>query len=179
MNADIEFLDSETLYPRVILETLLHARANLWIATANVKDCRIEVGGRFISIVLAFAELCGRGVEVRLLHSAIPSAAFLASLRDCGLAREPNFGMRRCPRVHFKALLVDDAHLHLGSANLTGAGLGAKGGTRRNFELGILTRETALIERVARLYHQIWEGLLCPDCGRRNVCYVPLEEPAG
>ena len=177
MNVELEFLEGDELYPRVIQDTLLRARRTVWIATANVKDCQVELGGEFQSIVHAFANLCRNGVEVRLLHAGIPSTAFLASLKEAGLARHPAFKMRRCPRVHLKAVLVDDEHLHIGSANLTGAGLGAKGETRRNFELGILTRDAAMLDRVAQLYHRIWEGLMCPDCGRKNVCYVPLEEP--
>jgi phosphatidylserine/phosphatidylglycerophosphate/cardiolipin synthase-like enzyme len=85
--------------------------------------------------------------------------------------------MRRCPRVHFKAVLVDDAALHLGSANLTGAGLGAKSAKRRNFELGVVTADREMFDRVARLFHRIWEGGICQDCGRAGVCPVPLEEP--
>lgn len=177
MNVDLELLEGEELYQRVILDTLLAARRNLWIATANVKDCRVELDGEFRSIVEVFERLCDRGVEVRLLHSGVPSAPFLESLKSTGIAGHPNFGMRRCPRVHFKAVLVDDEHLHLGSANLTGAGLGAKSGRRRNFELGFLATHPELFDRVAQLFHQIWEGRLCPDCGRENVCPVPLEEP--
>jgi len=149
MKVELELVGGEQHYQRVILDTLLRARSNVWIATANVKDCRVELNGRFRSIVEAFATLCDRGVEVRLLHSAVPSSWFLKSLRAKGLAAHPNFKMRRCQRLHFKAVLVDDRHLHLGSANLTGAGLGAKGEHRRNFELGFLTQDPRLIEHVA------------------------------
>ena len=34
--------------------------------------------------------------------------------------------LRACPRVHFKAVIVDGAFVYVGSANWTGAGLGAK-----------------------------------------------------
>ena len=177
MNDLPELLDGDEIHQRVIHETMMRARENVWIATANVKDCRIELDGAFRSIVDAFCQLCQRGVEVRLLHSAIPSGMFLESLKATELTRHPSFKMRRCLRVHFKAILVDDAWLYLGSANLTGAGLGAKSGPRRNFELGMLFSEPAMSERVARLYHSIWDGLHCDDCGRRNICYAPLEEP--
>jgi phosphatidylserine/phosphatidylglycerophosphate/cardiolipin synthase-like enzyme len=177
MRVDLEFLEGEELYQRVVLEIILGAQRTVWIATANVKDCHVELEGEFRSITEAFLGLCRRGVEVRLLHSGIPSAAFRESLKARGLVLHPNFRMRRCPRVHFKAVLVDDRWLHLGSANLTGAGLGAKAGTRRNFELGLLTSDALLLERVAQFFYQIWEGRLCPDCGRAAVCPVPLEEP--
>jgi len=173
----MELLEGETLHRRVILDTMLGARETVWIATANVKDCRIERDGEYRSIVESFAELCGRGVEVRLLHSGIPSASFRESLKQAELVGAPNFRMRRCSRVHFKAILVDDRHLYLGSANLTGAGLGAKSGRRRNFEIGILSQDQAVFEHVARLFHRIWEGEFCGVCGHRDTCYVPLEEP--
>jgi phosphatidylserine/phosphatidylglycerophosphate/cardiolipin synthase-like enzyme len=174
---DIELIEGDALYRRVIQDTLLAAKESAWIATANVKDCQIELEGQFRSIVDVFDSMCSRGVEVRLLHAGIPSASFLDSLKHSELLSRPGFGMRRCPRLHFKAVLVDDRLVHLGSANLTGAGLGAKASSRRNFELGILTDDRDLIDRVARLFHEIWEGLHCQECGRKDVCYVPLEEP--
>ena len=174
---DIELIEGDALYRRVIQDTLLSAKESAWIATANVKDCQIEFDGQFRSIVDVFDSICSQGVEVRLLHAGIPSASFLDSLKHSDLLSRPCFRMRRCPRLHFKAVLVDDRLVHLGSANLTGAGLGAKASTRRNFELGILTDDRELIDHVARLFHEIWEGLRCEDCGRKDVCYVPLEEP--
>lgn len=173
----MELLDGAELYQRVIIDTMLRARRTAWIATANVKDCRIEIDGKFRSIVDAFAAMCRRGVDVRLLHSGIPSASFRESLKASDLIGRPGFAMRRCQRVHFKAVLVDDRHLYLGSANLTGAGLGAKGEKRRNFEIGTLCQNQAMFDRVAEMFHRIWEGDFCTDCGRRDVCYEPLEEP--
>ena len=173
----LDFLDGEELYHRVLLDTLLAARRSAWIATANVKQCRIELAGGFGTIVDAFGELCRRGVDVRLLHSAAPSRPFRDSLEAAGLLDRPNFGMRLCPRVHFKAVLVDDRHLYLGSANLTGAGLGAQAAKNRNFELGVLTPDGLLRDLVALLFHDIWEGLRCADCGRRRSCPAPLDGP--
>ena len=177
MNVDLQLLEGEALYQRVVLEAMVGAQESLWIATANVKDCQVQLGRRYESIVRLFGELCDRDVEVRLLHAGVPSAAFRESLAEAGLAAHPQFHMRRCPRVHFKAVLVDDRQLYLESANLTGAGMGAKSARRRNFELGILTADRSLSDRVAQLFHRIWEGLECPECGRQDVCYVPLEEP--
>lgn len=178
MQVSIQFLEGAELCEQVLLGLVPRARRSLWIATANVKDCRVEIGGSYRPIADLFLALCRRGVDVRILHAGVPSEAFRESLSRCGLADHPNFGMRRCPRVHFKAVLVDDDFLHLGSANLTGAGLGAKGPTRRNFELGFLTRDGLLRDRVAQLFHDIWEGLHCADCGQRRLCPAPLESKA-
>ena len=129
---------------------------------------------RAISIVQVFRKLAARGVEIRLLHSGVPSAPALAELK-----RElpERITIRRCPRVHAKLVIVDCQWMYLGSANLTGAGLGAKGPTRRNFEMGVCTRSVPLIDAALAEFNAIWEGRHCAACGRRNVCPVPLEEP--
>lgn len=67
--------------------------------------------------------------------------------------------------------------MNVGPEFLEGYALGAKSARRRSFELGITTRNRALIDQAARLFQGIWEGLHCPTCGRRNVCPVRLEEP--
>jgi len=68
--------------------------------------------------------------------------------------------------------------MYLGSANLTGAGLGAKGEDKRNFEMGIWTESPGLIDSVLEQFNTLWEGRPCKTCGRRDVCPVPLEEPS-
>ena len=127
------------------------------------------------SIVEVFRELADRGVEIRLLHAGVPSSAAMQELRK---ALPEKITIRRCPRLHAKAVIVDCAAMYLGSANLTGAGLGAKGDRRRNFELGVWTESAELIDGVLQHFNALWEGDHCDGCGRRDVCPVPLEEPA-
>jgi phosphatidylserine/phosphatidylglycerophosphate/cardiolipin synthase-like enzyme len=151
-------------------------RHRLFIATADVKDLHFPAGGtgRASSILEVFEELSGRGVEIRLLHSGVPSEVFLGELKEHVPA---NLLMRRCPRAHVKAVIADGRAMYLGSANLTGAGLGAKSTRRRNFEAGIWTDEVALIDPVLDMLDGIWTGRRCGDCGRKDHCPVPLEEP--
>ena len=85
--------------------------------------------------------------------------------------------MRRCVRVHLKAIIADGVWMYLGSANLTGAGLGAKSPRRRNFEGGILTDDLALIDPMIEMLESIWTGRQCETCGRKRYCPLPLEEP--
>jgi phosphatidylserine/phosphatidylglycerophosphate/cardiolipin synthase-like enzyme len=85
--------------------------------------------------------------------------------------------IRRCPRLHAKAVVVDSCAMYLGSANLTGAGLGAKSPRKRNIEWGIWTYDASLIDQVLGEFNQLWEGVHCENCLRRDVCPVPLEEP--
>jgi len=160
----------------VLGEALRACRHRLFIATANVKDLHVPAaGGRARSIVDVFDELSDRGVEVRLLHSGVPSGPFLERLR-AGVPE--NLTMRRCPRVHAKAVIADGRAMYLGSANLTGAGLGAKSAGRRNFEAGVWTDEVSLIDAVTDMLDGIWNGGQCGDCGRKEHCPEPLEEPS-
>jgi phosphatidylserine/phosphatidylglycerophosphate/cardiolipin synthase-like enzyme len=79
--------------------------------------------------------------------------------------------------VHAKAVIADGRWMYLGSANLTGAGLGAKSARRRNFEAGICTDDLTLIDPVLDMLDSIWSGAQCDGCGRKDHCPVPLEEP--
>ena len=69
----------------------------------------------------------------------------------------------------------DGAFLYLGSANWTGAGLGAKGAERRNFELGLVTDDEALLDEVQALYDGLWRGEPCARCRLREGCEMPLD----
>ncbi len=170
-----DYLIGREAYRRVLLEEVPAARDSLLIATANLKAARIvRPDGSAESIVRLLARLGERGVEVRVLHSGVPSGPFLEELKG---VRPHAFEMRRCPRTHFKAAVIDGQRLYLGSANLTGAGLGAKSDRRRNFEVGLLSDDAELVDRVADLFEAVWSGATCPDCGRRAHCPEPLEQP--
>src|SRR5262249_43767867 len=95
------------------------------------------------------------------------------------LAAARGFELRVCPRVHMKAVIVDGALLYLGSANWTGAGLGARGSGRRNFELGVVTDDALLLDQVQALYDRVWRGGECKGCKLRPQCPGPLDERAG
>ncbi len=175
-------------------EAIAACRHRLFIATANVKDLHITINTRqparsvgkgsasrakrgrlrTQSILNVFRELSKDGIEIRLLHSGVPSGPFLAELKK-GIPK--GLLMRRCPRVHAKAVIADGRLMYLGSANLTGAGLGAKSARRRNFETGIWTDELSLIDPVLDMLHAVFSGRECEACGRKAHCPVPLEEP--
>ncbi|MFC1671675.1 phospholipase D family protein [Planctomycetota bacterium] len=167
MDVSLEYLEDEQIYDRVVDGGILKAKKSLWIATANVKDMRVRMGRRYRSIVHVLAPAAERGVDVRLLHSARPSRRFVESLRQRG----GSFPMRRCPRTHFKTVIIDATSMFLGSANLTGAGIGVKKSTRRNFEVGIWTHDNQLIDRVQSLFNLVWEGEECDTCTLRgDIC---------
>jgi phosphatidylserine/phosphatidylglycerophosphate/cardiolipin synthase-like enzyme len=173
------YLESEAIYDRVVEDGILVAERSIWIATANVKDLHLRRRGRPVSIVRVLGDRLAQGLDIRLLHSSIPSGPFLEDLGTLVLPAGRVFPMRRCPRVHFKTVIVDGHSMFVGSANLTGAGMGAKSAYRRNFEVGLWITDSDLIDRVQSLFNLIWEGEQCGPCGRRDVCYVPLEQPDG
>ncbi len=176
MNAAL--LSGSALYREVILDKLAHARESVLIATANVKDMQVERGGRFASVLALFSELSARGVGLRILHAELPSRPFRASFEKRRRLTRGGLQLKICPRVHFKAVLVDGAWAYLGSANLTGAGLGAKGEDRRNFELGFCTEDFDTVDRVQALFESVWSGAECASCKLRRVCPDPIGEPA-
>jgi len=168
-------IDGQHFY-RIVHDGILKAKVSLDIATADFKAMLVPqpASNRARSIIEIFRGLSKRGVEIRLLQAGTPSSAALRELRA---ALPGNLVIRRCPRLHAKAVIVDCMAMYLGSANLTGAGLGAKGQNRRNFELGIWTRSPALIDAVLDQFNALWEGRRCRTCGRKEICPVPLEEP--
>src|SRR6478609_1062955 len=105
----------------------------------------VEHKGDFAPLLDLFAELAGRGVELRILHAELPSRPFRAAFDKKRKLVRGGLMLKICPRVHFKCVLVDGAWVYLGSANLTGAGLGAKGDDKRNFELGFVTEDFDVI----------------------------------
>jgi phosphatidylserine/phosphatidylglycerophosphate/cardiolipin synthase-like enzyme len=206
----LELVGGRGHYDRVV-RAVMDARRSVWIATANLKELMVEDhrarpgrrrtmrAGRsaaaYRSMVDVFAELAGRGVELRILHAAQPSGPFRAALAKTSLAAqtrgrssalpdgagrgssESPLALRACPRVHFKAVVVDGAFVYVGSANWTGAGLGAKGTGRRNFELGFAGSDDGLLDRVQEVFDRVWRGAECKGCKLRDVCPAPLDTP--
>ena len=79
-----------------------------------------------------------------------------------------------CPRMHMKAVIADGRIAYIGSANLTGAGLGAKGDHRRNFEAGIVTEDRSMIAELMEFLDTFYLGDHCLKCQRRDVCPDPI-----
>ncbi|MBC8133705.1 MAG: phospholipase [Deltaproteobacteria bacterium] len=174
-----------------VVAAVMEARNSVWISTANLKELMVEDGravpGRartsarrsYRSVLKVFDELAKKKVDLRILHATPPSRAFRAEFDRHPTLFKGGLHMRACPRVHFKAVVVDGAFLYLGSANWTGAGLGAKGSGRRNFELGFATSDTTLLDEVQALFDEVWRGGGCGDCKLREICERPLDGKPG
>ena len=183
-SGQVELVVDEQHFKRVVTQGILQARTSIAIATADFKAMMVPTGmvgrsrpsgGRAESIVSVLHRMADKGVETRLLHAGVPSGPALRQLR---LAAAKGVTIRRCPRIHAKAVIIDCRAMYMGSANLTGAGLGAKGADRRNIEWGVWTESPALIDAVLDQFDALWEGQRCDACklGKEH-CPVPLEEP--
>jgi phosphatidylserine/phosphatidylglycerophosphate/cardiolipin synthase-like enzyme len=171
-------------YGEIIERGIRGARTSVWVATANLKDVHVEapIGtrararGRYVSLFEELGDLGRRGVEVRILHAGPPSRALTARLGTTrGAKASQGVTLRRCVRVHLKLIAVDGALLYLGSANFTGAGLGAKGDDRRNFETGVVTDDDLLLDEMQGAFEAIWSGSHCKTCRVRTECPLPID----
>ena len=135
---------SNSAHYKEVLSRVLHVKESLWIGTADIKDLYIEDG-----------------------KTKKPFLEVLAKLID-GLERV------LCPRVHFKMMIFDGKDAYIGSANLTGAGIGMKADGTRNFEAGILTDEPEIVAQAMDQFDEVWIGKHCKTCKRKDFCPDPI-----
>ena len=166
----IGFVRDREIYEKVVKGAVPGARERVWIATADLKDLHVERGGGdMVPFTGVLASLVRKGVEVRLLHAKEPGENWRRDFDRYPSLRE---GMERmlCPRVHFKCVVVDGQKAFFGSANLTGAGMGAKSARNRNFECGVWTDVPELVRAQEEQFDAVWRGDFCEKCGRREWC---------
>ncbi|MGI8602405.1 MAG: phospholipase D family protein [Verrucomicrobiales bacterium] len=179
MSLETELIVNAEHYSRVMRQEILKARQFLWLATADIKDLFVEGGPKnqpFRPFLGFLAELIAAGVAVRLIHAKEPGPRFRADFdRFPQLLTNDLFERALCPRMHMKVIIIDGESAYLGSANLTGAGLGAKGENRRNFEAGVFTKDRAIIRRLMDDLDALWLGVPCARCERRPLCPEPLD----
>ncbi len=156
-----------------VLSRVASVKRSLWIGTADIKDLYVNVGTQTKPFLAVLAQLIKKGVEVRLIHAKEPGPAFREDFDKYPALFE---GLERvlCPRVHFKILVFDGQEAYIGSANLTGAGIGMKGDDTRNFEAGILTDNPELVEQAMNQFDEVWIGKHCKTCKRKDYCGDPI-----
>ena len=165
----LEFITDREIYEKVICELIPRTKRSLWLATADLKDLHVDKNGRMVPFLEVLSDLVKRYVEIRLLHAKEPGVRFR---RD--FDKYPNLikGMERilCPRIHLKTAIIDGEFAYTGSANLTGAGMGAKSTGRRNFEAGIITDDRRIVGGIMKQFDDIWRGEHCLKCARKEYC---------
>ena len=164
---------SNSSHCKEVLSRVLNVKHSLWIGTADIKDLYIDVGNEKKPFLALIAQLIKKGVEVRLIHAKEPGPNFREDFDKYPILYD---GLERvlCPRVHFKMIVYDCKVAYIGSANLTGAGIGMKGDDKRNFEAGILTDEPTIVEQAMNQFDEVWMGKHCKKCKRRDFCADPI-----
>ncbi len=174
MSAPRLVINQET-YTAVLQEIVPAAQKLLWLVTADLKDLHVGRGKKFIPFLQVLAEKVSEGVEVRLIHAKEPGPRFRADFdRFPELIESDLFSRILCPRMHMKCIIADGRIAYIGSANLTGAGLGAKSDHRRNFEAGIVTEDKETISQMMSFLDTFYLGDHCLKCQRRDVCPDPV-----
>jgi len=171
----LELLLNEAIYENFIRDVIPQSKKFLWIGTADVKDMHVQRGRNFAPFLHVLSDLVERGVEVRMLHAKEPGPRFRQDFdRFPALVRSERFERLLCPRVHFKVVIVDGRQAYLGSANLTGAGMGAKHRDKRNFEAGLRTDDPQMIRSLMQEFDRIFLGDACQSCRLRDFCPDPI-----
>lgn len=164
---------SDTSHFKEVLSRVLSVKHLLWIGTADIKDLYVDVANEKKPFLSLIAQLIRRGVEVRLIHAKEPGPNFREDFDKYPVLYD-RLERVLCPRVHFKMLVFDSKEVYVGSANLTGAGIGMKGEDKRNFEAGILTDDQEIVEKAMNQFDEVWIGKHCKACKRREYCSDPI-----
>ncbi len=167
MQAD--FIRDREIYDKVILKAIPAATRFVWLATANIKDLHVAEGNRMVPFLSVLARLIEDGVKVRLLHASEPGPRFREDF-DKYPALIQGLERMLCPRCHLKCVVIDGNFAYAGSANLTGAGMGAKSDHTRNFESGVISDDSKFVRRLMEYYDSIWMQAHCDDCKRKDHC---------
>ena len=168
----LEYIPNSAHYKEV-LSRVQSVKHMLWIGTADIKDLYVEVDGEVKPLLALIAQLIQRGVEVRIIHAKEPGPNFREDFDKYPVLYD-RLERVLCPRVHFKMLVFDGKEVYVGSANLTGAGIGMKAETTRNFEAGILTDYAEIVEQAMNQFDDVWMGKHCKTCKRREYCPDPI-----
>ena len=165
----MKIIKNEEIYEAIFTEMIPKAKKYIWIATADIKDLHVKAGKTSVPFLDILANKIKENILVRLIHSKEPGPLFRKDFdRNPVLIQ----GLERmlCPRNHMKLVIVDGHSAFMGSANLTGAGMGMKSKNRRNFETGIITDEKPMVKQFVDIFDELWMGQHCKSCGRKEFC---------
>ncbi len=170
-----KLLLNRQIYTDFVQCELTKSRRFLWIVTADIKDLYIDIDGDFQPLLALLNDLVERGVAVRLIHAKEPGPRFREEFdRFDSLISNEGFERILCPRVHTKAIVIDGRLALIGSANLTGAGLGSKHKDRRNFEAGFVFDDEHDIRTLMDWIDTLYLGEYCKTCQRKKYCPDPI-----
>lgn len=163
-----------------VIERIRNARRSIVVMIANFKKFRLKPakgknyndGTPFLKMLIEKAK---SGVSVKALCSST-SYGMDQELEMYYDKKAPKtFQYKQCVRSHIKMIIIDDCYAYIGSANVTGAGLGQGNYTPGNFEMGILTTDPGIIDKAKNEFEAIWNGNYCKNCHRRDACVKPMK----
>ena len=169
---ETSYIANDAHYDQVI-KRIKDVKKTLWIGTADIKDLYVKDSRGTKPLLEVLSDLVKKGVAIRLIHAKEPGPAFRQDFDKYPALIE---GVERvlCPRVHFKIIIFDLKMAYVGSANLTGAGIGMKGENTRNFEAGILSTNKDFVKNAAEQFDSVWMGSFCKSCKRKEFCSDPI-----
>lgn len=164
----MHYIQNQAHY-ELLIKQVAEVKHTLWIGTADLKDLYVKHESTAIPFLAMLDKKIKQGVSIRLIHAKEPGPNFRKDFD-----KYPTLwnGMERslCPRVHFKLMIFDLQTAYIGSANLTGAAFGMKNEKNRNFEAGIYTDLPDLVEAAITQFDEVWMGVHCKKCGRKEFC---------
>ena len=171
-----QLLLNEDIYKKFLAERLPQVKKFIWFITADIKDLHVEYKNSFVPLIEVIDDYIDRGIAVRLIHAKEPGPRFRKDFdRFPNLIDNDLFERILCPRVHTKAVVIDGEICFIGSANLTGAGIGAKHKDKRNFEAGFVFDDEKNLNQIMAWADDLYLGNYCIDCRRRDICPDPIQ----
>ena len=128
-----KFILNREIYEEVIRDAVPKAKHRLWIASADIKDMYVACwpqDSRSANSCRTAETQCGYQVyPCQRTRFKEPGSTFRQYF-DYFPGLWKHLERVLCPRVHFKWIIIDGRPAYFSSANLTGAGMEAKGSVR-------------------------------------------------
>ena len=166
-------LISDREHYEFLIGNIRKAKRSVLISTANVKMFSIgetEAKASSESFLDILDSLANAGVDIRIICSS-PSRGFLEEIEGHeDLMNNPHFTFKTCRRCHMKMVIIDSEIIYIGSANITAAGMGPRIDTRRNFEAGMISSDSNLVEQGIDIFEEGWSKKRCNSCYYKPDC---------
>jgi len=160
-NTSLISLKNYEMLEKRVLEHIMKTEKCLLIGTFNLQNLKIKIHNNYVSLSDILIDLVRKGLFIAILTQPNSNKTSFVQTLNERLGRRKNFLVRNCPRLHLKTIIIDFKIAYIGSANLTGFGLGTRSIQKRNFELGFITTDKSIIYDTSRMYLDIITGTYC------------------